>query len=60
MANEGLSIFNGFLFRFVMQIFHDVTFKTQSGKEPFTMQGYFYKMHLIYIIKDSDKGRPYA
>lgn len=52
--------FNGFLFRFVMQIFQVVTFTTQSYKEPFTMQGYFYKMYLTYIIKASDKGRPYA
>jgi len=41
LENKGLLNFNGFLFRFVMQIFHDVTFTTQSYKEPFTMQGYF-------------------
>jgi len=41
LENKGLLNFNGFLFRFVMQIFHDVTFTTQSDKEPFTMQGYF-------------------
>lgn len=32
---------NGFLFKFVMQIIHFVTFSTKNDKEPFTMQGYF-------------------
>ncbi|KWZ95394.1 hypothetical protein HMPREF0208_01592 [Citrobacter koseri] len=41
LSNEDLTNFNGFLFRFVMQIFHVVTLKTQSYKEPFTIQGYF-------------------
>ena len=34
-----------------MQIIHVVTAVGQSVKEPFTKQGYFYKMHLKYIIK---------
>ena len=43
-----------------MQILHVVTATAESVKEPFTTQGYFLKMHLKYIIKISDKGRPYA
>ncbi|QBG07014.1 hypothetical protein DA718_07340 [Klebsiella huaxiensis] len=51
LSNNAPEIINGFLFRFVMQIIHVVTTLRQSVKEPFTKQGYFYKMHIKYIIK---------
>jgi nitric oxide dioxygenase len=38
-----------------MQIIHVVTAVGQSVKEPFTKQGYFYKMHLKCIIKITHK-----
>ncbi|MBW5962233.1 hypothetical protein CFM97_18105 [Klebsiella michiganensis] len=43
-----------------MQIIHVVTALRPSVKEPFTKQGYFYKMHLICIIKITYKGSCYA
>ncbi|QCK76776.1 hypothetical protein EOL18_04070 [Raoultella ornithinolytica] len=50
LSNNDSTIINGFLFRFVMQILHVVTATGKSVKEPFTVQGYFYKMHIKYII----------
>jgi len=41
LANKELATGNGFLFRFVMQIFHFITFFLKNTKEPFTLQGYF-------------------
>ncbi|ALR77704.1 hypothetical protein AO703_15830 [[Enterobacter] lignolyticus] len=60
MRNQRLAIFNGFLFRFVMQIIHVATNIMQSDKEPFTTQGYFHKMHLKYIIMITLEGSCYA
>lgn len=41
LENKELATGNGFLFRFVMQIFHFITFFLKNTKEPFTLQGYF-------------------
>jgi len=41
LENKELATGNGFLFRFVMQIFHFITFLMKNPKEPFTLQGYF-------------------
>ncbi|ASK73441.1 hypothetical protein CF038_02535 [Klebsiella michiganensis] len=43
-----------------MQIIHVVTALWESVKEPFTKQGYFYKMHFKCIIKITYKGSCYA
>ncbi|AWT21156.1 hypothetical protein DMP75_24210 [Klebsiella michiganensis] len=43
-----------------MRIFHVVTAVGQNVKEPFTKQGYFYKMHSKCIIKITYKGSCYA
>ncbi|HBY0382251.1 TPA: hypothetical protein MIO20_10435 [Klebsiella variicola] len=60
MSNNVSLIINGFLFRFVMQILHVVTASGLSVKEPFTSQGYFYKMHLKCINKITHKEARYA
>ncbi|RTM28133.1 hypothetical protein EKO14_17255 [Enterobacter bugandensis] len=44
LRNKDLTISSGFLFRFVMRIFH-------LAKNHLQSMGIFYKMHLKYIIK---------
>ncbi|ASV19057.1 hypothetical protein B8P98_07025 [Klebsiella quasivariicola] len=43
-----------------MQILHVVTASGESVKEPFTTQGYFFKMHLKCINKITHKEARYA
>ncbi|TCD17416.1 hypothetical protein E0D81_15615 [Lelliottia amnigena] len=53
LRNKALTIFNGFLFRFVMHIFHDAQTHLQR-------RVIFYKMHIKYIIKKSPEGKCYV
>ncbi|RTO92420.1 hypothetical protein EKN49_15630 [Enterobacter roggenkampii] len=53
LRNKALALSSGFLFRFVMHIFH-------LAKNHLQRRDIFYKMHLKYIIKVTSEGRAHA